>query len=568
MSAVPVPARSPVACGALGDYDPDRVRGMASCVDVELTEVHRDERSMLMLDRPPIAWSHGDARGFAWADAAAARAGALTSWRDAASTRGACGLVVEPDRRYVHSSIQGVTPVYHRDEGGATYFASRIDPLARLTTGRLSADWRAWSALFVLGYPLGARTPFEEIRSLPPWSRLERSGHGGDLVESESWPWAAIEPHLGIADGTGAFLDAIGSALRLPRGPVSFPLSGGWDSRLLLLCLLREGPAQAVRTFTTSIDDGRDADERLASQVAETVGVAHEVVEPAVDDFWGDLVDQAARIDYQRVGQPWEIPLSRRLRAEPGIVPLGRGGDVFFQPGGRYISRDALEARSTRELARALWPRLRRRRAPRGVLSDEVASTLIDSARRQFVAEAKALSGSPSQALLTVYRTRAPRSEPLGDELAITTPFSANEVATALLAISPREKFGARLYESVFAALDAGVDGSPSTNDRPRPRPHLARRWLSDGAVQGYEAMLRDSPLRAYFTPRFEEAVAAGGVRELLDDRQSRFGVRALVLFGLWHARYSSVLRDLDLAGSLQNRRVRRSTPAFARAPR
>lgn len=73
---------------------------------------------------------------------------------------------------------------------------------------------------------------------------------------------------------------------------------------------------------------------------------------------------------------------------------------------------------------------------------------------------------------------------------------------------------------------------------------------------------------RAHFTPGVEAALASGRLRELLEHGPLRFGIRALVLFGLWHSRYASLLRDRDVGAALGAERVSRSTPAFAQAPR
>lgn len=59
MPRVPDPPRNPVACGALGSYDPSIVARIAHLSEVEMAEAHRDRRSILMLDREPIRWRSG-----------------------------------------------------------------------------------------------------------------------------------------------------------------------------------------------------------------------------------------------------------------------------------------------------------------------------------------------------------------------------------------------------------------------------------------------------------------------------------------------------------------------------
>jgi hypothetical protein len=158
------PARNPVACGALGRYDRALVRRIAGFLGEQPREVHSGRRSCLWLDRDPIRWRSGLRRGLAWSERfpPPEPAGART-WEDASRALDACGLLLSPRLRAVHSSISGTMPVYWIDHGDATYFATRVDALARAVPVRLDPDWDAWSAIFTLRLPLGERTPFRRF---------------------------------------------------------------------------------------------------------------------------------------------------------------------------------------------------------------------------------------------------------------------------------------------------------------------------------------------------------------------------------------------------------------------
>jgi hypothetical protein len=159
------PARLPLACGALGEYELERVTAIAQALGPGMAAVHRDVDSVLLLDRPALTWDRPEARGFAWSEGIT-RPGPVACWQDAACRWAACGLVVEADRRYLHTSVAGVAPVYYLRSGSATYFASRIDALVQATASSLSVDWDAWAAIFFMSYPLDARTPFCEVRRI------------------------------------------------------------------------------------------------------------------------------------------------------------------------------------------------------------------------------------------------------------------------------------------------------------------------------------------------------------------------------------------------------------------
>ena len=138
------------------------------------TVVHEDQGSILVTDREPVRWEADGQRGFAWSERVDDVSGTgICNWRDAACAGAACGLVVDARRSFLHSSVAGVAPVYFHEHEGAIYFATVIDALALASPRRLSVDWEAWAATLAMDHPLGDRTPFAEIRRLPPFSTLE-----------------------------------------------------------------------------------------------------------------------------------------------------------------------------------------------------------------------------------------------------------------------------------------------------------------------------------------------------------------------------------------------------------
>src|SRR5215210_2251852 len=219
------PARFPLACGALGRYEAERVVGMSEALGAQMATVHRDESSVLMLDRPPLSWDADTTRGLAWSEGIT-HPGRVRSWLDAACRWGACGLVIEGTRRYLHTSVAGVAPVYYFESRGATYFASRIDALVAATASSLTVDWDAWATIFCLGQALGARTPFLEVRRMEPFSVLQVGSGAVAQIRRERWPWAEIEPKLSLDEGARQIVHAARSAVsRLPAERILVPLS-------------------------------------------------------------------------------------------------------------------------------------------------------------------------------------------------------------------------------------------------------------------------------------------------------------------------------------------------------
>ena len=481
MSRRSEPRHNPLACGALGDYDPGLVRRIGEGIGAGLSVAHEDGSSILLLDRAPIRW-RGRGRGFAWSESRS-RDRTVRFWKDAAVELAACGLVVQNERRRVHSSVSGIAPVYHVELDGAVYFASRIDALAMALPMRLTIDWRAWASIFFLRFPLGERTPFGEVKRLRPFSTLEwdEGGERRRTVEHR-WPWAEFEPDLDLEDGSDACVEAMRDAIApLEASPVTCTLSGGRDSRLLL-CLLAERE-QDVRALTVSPDNGHDREESIAAAVAGALGVRHSTVEGGVER----VLDRHARARIARRlptrGSTLGDAALRRPQGVFGAATDGLALDTLAQAGDTYYSESMIRPDGTPAIAQALWTRLLgqvMRHATRRVLSPEIDDELKSLARRQFMAEANRFRGHPAEVVLTFYATRTVRgisltpNAVLGTDLTTVTPGTEHQVAAALLRTRPSEKFGARIYRALFERVNRAVGELPSSHDRPAP-PVIAR---------------------------------------------------------------------------------------------
>ncbi len=384
---------NPHACGALGDFKIGRVSTIASALGRDISVAHRDESSILLLDRPPIRWRSGSKSGWIWSEGLPGQ-GQVHSWREAARELAGCGLVKDGRARYVHSSVAGLAPVYFLEHGDATYFATRIDALlaALPPRRRLSIDWRAWAAIFLLTAPLGDRTPFLEVRRLPPFSRLDhRPGHG-PRVRTEEWPWAS-EPDTGRAGaGPEAVLEALREALPpMEGGPVCCPLSGGWDSRLLLM-LARERELD-VSTMTLEASQWRAGEEGYAAMVAAAAGVELERIPPG-HSYWADQEATALLCDHQTTHHAWLLPLARRLARLRRPALDGLAGGVLVR--GAFVDEQVLAPGPGAESMSVLWRQLSNERKIAAVLSDGLGPALTAIAREDWMREAGAFAEHPA----------------------------------------------------------------------------------------------------------------------------------------------------------------------------
>jgi hypothetical protein len=542
---MPVPSRAPVACGALGAYDRERVLRIGASLGGECRPVHEDEGSILLLDREPLRWSGAGQSGLGWIDGCLWRDGAA-SW-EASARRGACGLVVDGRRRYLHSSVSGLGPIYWIEDGDATYFASRIDPLVETAPGRLSIDWDAWAAILALRYPLGERTPFAEVRRLGPSSTLRRR-FGRGRAQTHRWPWAEIEPSLDVEQGAEATAVALRKALMPLDGEVVCPLSGGLDSRLLLATIVALGRASPL-ALTVSDDEGARFEQEQAAPVARRLGVPWEEIDARVEDYSRDWEERALRVEHQFVDHAWLVPLARRIEAASGPVLDGFALDSLQQTGARFHNAAVVDPPSPRAGTRALFDSLRQYGLTHEALEPRFQTPLVERTRSQFEAAVRPFEGHPSQPILALYATRTVRGIStypcglLGIGAQVLTPACDDGVASSLLSMPSSVKHEGSVHPLIQAHLAPQLDGMPSTGDTPRTPPELPRRWRSEPALAMHRQSLEDGPLAMHLAPQL-----LSWLREPEGELSPhlRLGMEAVSLFHSWWRRYRQHLHEVD----------------------
>jgi len=546
---MPAPSRAARACGALGPYDGGRLRRIAELLGEELEPVHEDDSSALWLDRKPLRWSGRREQGLGWVEGDARQPPArLPDWQ-AAATAGICGLALDGRRRFLHSATNGVAPLYWTEQGGAVYFASRIDALVRSSPARLSIDWDAWAAIIAMRYPLGERTPFAEIRRLPQESTLRRR-FGRARVKRERWAWSEQEPEASLDVAAEGIVAALDEALAPLPGGLICPLSGGRDSRMLFLTLARHGKVAAAATVPD--DEGDSHEEDLAAPVAGAFGVRHERLAGALADYPADWEERAQRVEYEFVDHAWLVPLSHRVAGLEVPVPDGFAIDVFLSAGRHFYLPETLDYRNPRAAAAALFETLRRYGKGEQALAGNLQGPVAARAREQFLAVARRFDGNPNQAFLSLYSTRSLRgvfsysTKLLGDRCQAITPGATDAYVRAALSLPGAEKDGGTFYRAVFELLDPKVASLPSTAEAPRQPPHLPRRWCSPATLEAHKSSLLDGPLTPHLSPELMAWIEGPADAEPIGDL--RLGVESIHLLHSWWHRYREWLQDVDPA--------------------
>jgi hypothetical protein len=520
---------------------------MAELLGAGPSFAHEDGSSALVLDREPVRWSGGRQHGLGWVEGdARPPAARYPDWRGAAEA-GACGLVLDGRRRFLHSAVNGLAPIYWLEVEGAVYFASRIDPLVRTSPSRLSVDWDAWASILSLRFPAGDRTPFAEISRLPQHSTLRRR-LGGARASEERWPWAEIELDGNIetaAEGTAAALE---EALAPLPGGIVCPLSGGRDSRILFAVLARDGRVAAA--VTAPDDDGEPREEDLAAPVAAAFEVPHERLQCAEADYPAEWEERARRVEYQMVDHAWLVPPAHRVARSPAPVPDGFGIDVFASAGRNFFNRETFDLSTPQRASRAMFDSLRQYGHAHVALEEGLQEPVLARAREQYLASVKRFEGHPHQVVFDFYLSRSRRgistysTQLFGDRSWTITPGAAGPFVRAALSIDLEEKRRGELYRGILKILAPEVAALPSTAEVPKGKPHLPRRWCSRAATAAHRRSLLDGPLAPHLSPALRAWIE--GPVEAEPDGHLRVGIESVSLLHSWWRRYRDHLREVD----------------------
>jgi asparagine synthase (glutamine-hydrolysing) len=165
----------------------------------------------------------------------------------------------------------GVKPFYYAEIDGVLYFASEQKSLfAAGVTAEF--DPGTWSELLAFRYVAGERTPFKDVRRLPPGHFLEWKD--GRVRITRWWNLAERAEAVASADGAdnaGWFRTVFDDSIRLRRiadVPVGVFLSGGLDSSSVAATLGGQAPGQ-TSSFTVRFREAEYDEGPIARETAE-----------------------------------------------------------------------------------------------------------------------------------------------------------------------------------------------------------------------------------------------------------------------------------------------------------
>lgn len=347
-------------------------------------------------------------------------------------------------------------------------------------------DLAAWGAFISIGHPIGDRSLVAGLQRAPPASILTYDPDRNRLEIQRYWHW----PEPAGAWQRFDFLDALDFDIRgyLAMGdPGTVLLSGGFDSRLLLL-LLRRARIPVDALIVAHDDELGDADGRLAQLVATIADVPSRKARPPAGFF-----SSHAYLDYlaaSDAGFPSLDLFIAKVASQidspavwDGLAP-GFAFMPLHQPEGGF---DAYLRQEIRGPDSAVW------KAARNLFRREVAEAMYEGFRNDLRAEIErlphGLHGLARFVIENRSRNRAamnPLKVYANHTRAFTPGLSKDFMAHAAM-IPFDEKRDAGFYRSLFTRLDPRALAVPFLSGGNLMRgDRYDRRWHMERLQAGY----------------------------------------------------------------------------------
>jgi hypothetical protein len=234
-------------------------------------------------------------------------------------------------------------PLFYVADAQRVLVSPSMDALLALDVDR-SLDIDAIAAFLTVGYYLGEDTPFRAIRALPPQAHMTWGPSGLQLASHYRRRVRRSISREQALEGAGELIRAA-VRRRIPAGePYDLPISGGRDSRHLMLELLDAGhrPARGVTAHHHPHVWGGDVP--FAARLCAELGVPHLAVRPGpvVAEEWR----KNRRTSYCADEHAWYGPVADALNGRISHTYDGLHGGTsmaihhFYTPRLRRLSRE------------------------------------------------------------------------------------------------------------------------------------------------------------------------------------------------------------------------------------
>lgn len=224
------------------------------------------------------------------------------------------------------TSDTGLLPIYyHAEENRITLSTSLLALRERMIDARL--DWPAIAIQLAFGGFIEDDTPYVEIKALPlrttlAWSR--------DRLVIEQRTFEIPQLTLDYDEAKRRYLSTFREAVQrtLPIEGFALGLSGGRDSRHILLQLLELGIEPTQLTTSSHCLRASDPDTMGATMIAERAGFPITLVEPDPDRIRSELRKNELT-EFASLAHSWGLQLGSAFTGQPVLYDGMNGGALF-----------------------------------------------------------------------------------------------------------------------------------------------------------------------------------------------------------------------------------------------
>lgn len=306
----------------------------------------------------------------------------------------------------------GLYPIFYCVKEDSICVSPSLSRVVRTNSER-QLDYAALGVFFRLGHFIGEDTPFEDIRFMPPNSIL--IWEAGKLeLKSKGSPMAPTSAGALSFDETVEQYRALFSrsiARRMPDDePWTVPVSGGRDSRHILLELARQGARPRSCATVMYRPPATNEDIRIARLLAERLGIEHVALEKPSSFFQAELND-VKLTNYCGGGHGWVHPVASDFAGKFHTIYDGLAGSVLS--GGFMLAEEKVrlfKKGSYNALGRTILEENKSEDAIRHIFSEEFYRKLsFDHAVERLAEELKRHGDVPNPVLSFVFWNRTRR---------------------------------------------------------------------------------------------------------------------------------------------------------------
>jgi asparagine synthase (glutamine-hydrolysing) len=230
-------------------------------------------------------------------------------------------------RLTVRNDRYGAYPIYYFTRPGEICVSTSIPEL--LAQGApAELDERGLAAFLRLGFFIGVDTPFKAIRVVPPAASFAwRDGH---LQVSGAYAKGKRQ-HLKRSEAVDAYISLFRAAIRRrppPREDFAVPLSGGRDSRHILLELCAAGYQPKLCITIPPFPPVESDDPVVATALTEALGVRHVVLRQARSQLRAEI-RKNFQTSFCSDEHAWAVAMVDYLRGRVTTAYDGLGGGML-----------------------------------------------------------------------------------------------------------------------------------------------------------------------------------------------------------------------------------------------